>query len=94
MALDDDVEVAELVAHYGAAVVDRVDLEEGRLRPNAAIDVGAGIEVWRRGKRRIEIRGEIANLTNRLNVVNFAGLFSGTAVAPPRSVGVRARVEF
>jgi len=75
-------------------VVDRVDLEEGRIRSNVAIDVGAGIEVWRRGKRRIEIRGEIANLTNRLNVVNFAGLFSGTAVAPPRSVGVRARVEF
>jgi hypothetical protein len=92
--LDDEVDVADLVAHYGAAVVDRVDLEEGRIRPNVTIDCGAGIEIWRRGKRRIEIRGEIANLTNRLNVVNFAGLFSGTAVAPARSAGARARVEF
>jgi len=48
----------------------------------------------RRGARHLEIRGEIANLTNRLNVLNFAGLFSGTAVAPPRSGGVRPRLEF
>jgi hypothetical protein len=30
---------------------------------------------------------------NRVDMIDFAGLFSGTAVAPPRSVGVRARVE-
>jgi outer membrane cobalamin receptor len=91
---DDDLEVDDLVAHYGAAVVDRVDLDAGRIRPGFAIDLGAGMELWRRGARRLEIRGEIANLTNHLNVVNFAGIFSGTAVAPPRSLGVRARVEF
>jgi hypothetical protein len=91
---DDDLEVDDLAAHYGAAVVDRVDLDAGRIRPGFAIDLGAGMELWRRGARRLEIRGEIANLTNHLNVVNFAGIFSGTAVAPPRSLGVRARVEF
>ena len=36
----------------------------------------------------------VVNLTNRLNVINFAGLFSGTAFAPPRTFGVRAQVEF
>jgi len=82
------------VAHFGSAVVDRVDLEGGRVRPNVAIDWGAGVELWRREKRRIELRAEIANLTNRLNVVNFTGLFSGTAVAPPRSANVRVRLEF
>ncbi len=91
---DDDLNVADLAAHYGAAVVDRVDFDAGRLRPSAALDLGGGIEMWRRGARRLEIRAEVANLTNRLNVVNFAGLFSGTAVAPPRSAGVRARMEF
>jgi hypothetical protein len=92
--LDDDEELGELVAHYGADVVSRVDFEAGRLRPNVAIDWGAGIELWRRDKRRIDLRAEIANLTNHLNVVNFAGLFSGTAVTPPRSANVRVRVEF
>ena len=92
--LDDDVDLDDLVAHFGSAVVDRVDLGGGRLRPNVAVDWGAGVELWRRDKRRVELRAEIANLTNRLTVVNFAGLFSGTAVAPPRSANVRVRVEF
>jgi hypothetical protein len=92
--LDDDVDVQDLIAHYGANVVDRVDFAAGRLAASLAIDCGIGIEAWRVGRRRLEIRAEIANLTNRLNVVNFAGLFSGTAVAPPRSLGVRARLDF
>jgi hypothetical protein len=82
------------VAHFVSTVVDRVDLEAGRLRPNVTIDWGAGVELWRRDKRRVELRAEIANLTNRLNVINFAGLFSGTAVAPPRSANVRLRLDF
>ena len=94
VALDDDVEVADLVAHYGSAVVDRVDLQAGRLRPSLSIDCAGGVEIWKRAKRRFEIRGEIANLTDHLNVVNFAGLFSGTAVAAPRSASVRLRFDF
>jgi hypothetical protein len=59
-----------------------------------AIDLGVGVELWRRDRRRLDLRGEIANATNRLNVVNFAGVFSGTAIAPPRAASVRARLEF
>jgi outer membrane cobalamin receptor len=92
--LDDAVDVAELAEHYGSAVVDRVDFEAGRVKANVALDWGAGVELWRRDKRRLELRAEIANLTNHLNVVNFAGLFSGTAVMPPRSASVRARLDF
>ncbi|MCU1386338.1 MAG: TonB-dependent receptor [Acidobacteria bacterium] len=92
--LDEDVDLAGLAAHYGSAVVDRVDIDAGRLRPNVTIDWGGGVELWRRDKRRIELRAEIANVMNRLNVVNLAGLFSGTAVAPPRSANVRVRLEF
>jgi hypothetical protein len=92
--LDDDVDRDELVAHFGSRVVDRVDFDAGRLHPNITVDWAAGVELWRRDKRRVELRAGIANLTNRLNVVNFAGLFSGTAVAPPRSANVRVRLEF
>jgi hypothetical protein len=33
----------------------------------------------------------VRNLTNRFDVINFAGLFSGTAVAAPRNVAVKLR---
>ena len=37
---------------------------------------------------------DVRNLADRLTVINFAGLFSGTALAPPRSVAVRLRADF
>jgi hypothetical protein len=36
----------------------------------------------------------VRNVTNRFDVINFAGLFSGTAVAPPRAFAVRVRADF
>jgi len=92
--LDDDDAVDDRIAHYGQRVVERVDFEEGRVKPNFAIDLGVGVELWRRDGRRLDLRGEIANATDRLNVVNFAGVFSGTAVTPPRAVSIRGRLEF
>ena len=50
--------------------------------------------LWRRNQRQLQFRVEVANLTNRLNVIDFAGIFSGTAIAAPRSVTVGLQVEF
>jgi hypothetical protein len=45
------------------------------------------------GRQQVRVQANAINLTNHLNVINFAGLFSGTALAPPRSYGVRVHVE-
>ncbi len=97
--LPSDIEVDEsgisrLVAEYGQAIVDQVNFNRGRVHPNFSLDANAGFELWKREKQsiRLEIEGE--NLTNRLNLINFEGLFSGTAVAPPRSGNVRVQYEF
>jgi hypothetical protein len=89
---DDDLEDA--VEQYGRRIVDRVDLEAGRVRPSFSIDASVGVQLRRSAAGRIEIQADVRNLTNRLNVINFAGLFSGTALGPPRSVAVRVRVGF
>jgi hypothetical protein len=34
------------------------------------------------------------NLNNRLNVIDFGGLFSGNAIAPDRSVAARLNTSF
>jgi hypothetical protein len=94
VALDGAPELDDLTTHYGSAIVGRVDFEAERLRPTFALDWSGGFELWRRDKRRVEMRAEVANLTDRVNVVNFAGLFSGTAIAPPRSASVRLRMDF
>jgi outer membrane receptor for Fe3+-dicitrate len=84
----------EAVAQYGQRIVDRVDFERGRVRPFASLGGSAGITLVKSAKRTVRVQADVLNLTNRLNVVNFAGLFSGTAIAPPRSVAVRLRAEF
>ena len=84
----------EAVAQYGQRIVDRVDFETGRVRPSLSLDASVGIVVLKTPKRSVRLQADVRNLTERLNVINFAGLFSGTALAAPRSVAVRVRADF
>jgi hypothetical protein len=42
----------------------------------------------------MRLQADVQNFNNRLNVINFAGLFSGTGIAPPRSYNLRLGIEF
>jgi outer membrane cobalamin receptor len=83
-----------LLAHYGAAILDRVNLERGRVRPNLSLDAAVGAELYRKEQRSTTFQIQTTNLNDRVNVINFASLFSGTAVAPPRSVSARLQLTF
>jgi len=82
------------LAQYGARIVDRVDFDAGRLRPSVSMDTSVGVVLARRDTRDLRIQADVRNLTNHLNVINFAGLFSGTAIAAPRSISVRLQATF
>ncbi len=71
-----------------------MNLDRGRVRPSFSLDVAAGLEVYRREQRSASFQIQAANLTDRVNVINFASLFSGTAVAPPPSVSARLKLTF
>ena len=79
---------------FGQKVVDRVNFETGRVKPNASLDIAAGVTVGKWATSALRLQAEVRNLTNRFDVINFAGLFSGTAIAAPRSVAVRVRYDF
>ena len=85
---------AEAVEQFGQRVVDRVNFETGRVRPSASLDLSAGTAVAKWSRGTVRLQAEVRNLTNRLDVINFAGLFSGTALAASRSAAVRLRCEF
>ena len=82
----------DAIEQFGARVVDQVDFERGRVRPFMTVDASAAVAVG--GSRHLRIQVDVLNLTNRLRVINFAGVFSGTALAPPRSVAVRLQAGF
>jgi hypothetical protein len=83
-----------LLQQYGAAIVNQVNLDAGRVRPNFSLDAGAGVEFYKKENRSAVFQIQAANLTDRVNVINFASLFSGTAVGAPRSVSARLRLTF
>ena len=83
-----------LVRQYGVAVVDRADLEKGRVRPSWSLDASIGAVLFSDGERTLRLQADVFNLTDRLNVINFAGLLSGTAVAPRRTVAIRLQAGF
>lgn len=85
---------AGAIAQYGEAMVDRVDFDTGRVRPSLSWDASLGVIVAKTATRSLRVQADVRNLTNQLTVINFAGLFSGAALAPPRSVAVRLRADF
>lgn len=83
-----------LLAQYGPQILSQVNLPRGRVRPSFSVDVAGGAELYRKEQRSAVLQIQVSNLTDRVNVINFASLFSGTAVAPPRSVSARLRLTF
>src|SRR6266481_267809 len=84
----------DLLAAYGQEILNRVDLDRGRVRPNFSLDVAAGAEIYHKESRSAALQIQAANLANRLIVINFASLFSGTALGVPRSVSANLRLTF
>lgn len=88
------LDVNSLLAQFGPEILSRVNLERGRVRPNFSLGAAAGLELYRKEARSLYIQVQTDNLTDRVNVLNFAGLFSGTAVAAPRSASTHLRFNF
>src|ERR1700730_14999748 len=79
---------------YGARIVEQVNFSRNRVKPSCSLDASAGVGVWKHDNVDMRVQADVQNLTNRLNVIDFAGLFSGNAVAPPRSVAIRFETAF
>jgi hypothetical protein len=83
-----------LVAQFGTNIVDRVNFDRGRVRPNFSLNASVGMNLFSSEKRKVLVQADVTNITDRLNVINFDGLLSGTAIAAPRSASARVRIDF
>jgi outer membrane receptor for Fe3+-dicitrate len=84
----------DALAQYGTAMVSRVDFEHGRVRPSLAVGASVGAELYRGDHFSTRLQADATNLNNRLNLMDFGGLFSGNAIAPPRSYALRLQTNF
>jgi hypothetical protein len=84
----------DLLAAFGQQILDRVDFARGRVKPNFSLDIAAGTEIYHKEQRTAGLQIQVANVANRLNLINFTSLFSGTALGEPRSVSASLRLTF
>jgi outer membrane cobalamin receptor len=89
-----DDTIQDAIQQFGEQIVNRVDFDRGRVRPSLALGASAGAELVKKEHMVMRLQADIQNFNNRLNLINFAGLFSGTGIAPPRSYSLRLGIEF
>ena len=82
------------IQQYGPRTVSRVDFAAGRVKASYALDASASLILAKSDDRSLRLQVDVTNLTNHFNVINFAGLFSGTALGAPRTVALRLQARF
>ncbi len=84
----------QALAEYGQAVVDRINFDRGRIKPLLSVNASAGADLYKKEGRALRLQADGENLNNRLNVIDFGGLFSGNAIGPPRSYALKLAATF
>jgi hypothetical protein len=85
---------ADALAEYGTQVVSRINFNRGRTRPVLAVSSSVGVDIYKGDKMNVRFQVDGENLNNRLNVIDFGGLFSGNAIGPARSGTMRLNTSF
>ncbi len=91
---DDDADTGGGEDEFPQQLLHRVDFSRGRLRPNFSLNLSAGVRVMEAEGATVSMQFDVRNLTDRLNLINFSGVFSGTAIAPGRQASFQLRARF
>ncbi len=84
----------QALAEYGPEVLSRVNFARDRVKPTFSLNTSVGADLWTRDNVAMRLQFDVENITDRFNLINFAGLFSGNSVSPPRIYGARLQTTF
>jgi hypothetical protein len=84
----------QALEEYGPQVIARVNFSRGRIYPTTLLSASAGADIYRSDRLNMRFQVDGQNLTNVVNVIDFGGLFSGNAIGPARSFGIRLTTTF
>ena len=75
-------------------VINHLNFDRGRISPYLAENASVGADLYKREKYSIQLQADLQNLSNRIEIIDFGGLFSGNAIAPGRSFALRLSSSF
>jgi hypothetical protein len=79
---------------YGPVVISHLNFNRGRVSPNLTENASLGTDLYKKEKRSVRLQADATNLSNKLQVIDFGGLFSGNAIGPQRSYSLRLVTNF
>ena len=92
--IDGPGDMSFLQQQYGPEILAKVNFERGRVRPSASLDASVGVSLFEADRKTVRVQADVLNLADRLNLINFAGVLSGTAIDAGRNFAIRVNVGF
>ncbi len=89
-----DLTPQQYAATYGQVVIDRLNFKRNRINPYFTQNLSLGADLYKRENLTVRFQGDIANVSNALEVIDFGGLFSGNAIGPARQYTFRLVTTF
>jgi hypothetical protein len=89
-----DGDQEQAAQEYGPDIIDRINFDRGRILPSFQVNASAGADLYSSERVKMRFQADGQNLNNVLDVIDFGGLFSGNAIGPPRSFGLRLTTTF
>lgn len=89
-----DLTPQQYATEYGQTVIDHLNFNRDRIRPYFTQNLSLGADLYQREKLALRFQGDIANVGNALEVIDFGGLFSGNAIGPSRQYTFRLVATF
>jgi len=89
-----DLTPQQYATEFGQVVIDQLNFNRDRISPYLTENTSVGTDVYKRKKRSVKLEADAQNLSNRLEVVHFGGLFSGNAIGPSRQYNFRLVMRY
>jgi hypothetical protein len=89
-----DLTAQQYATEYGQVVINQLNFNRDRISPYFTQNLSVGADIFKREKRTVRLQGDIANVSNALEVIDFGGLFSGNAIGPGRQYTFRMVATF
>ncbi len=89
-----DLTPQQYATEYGPVVINHLNFDRNRIRPYFTQSLSVGVALYQRDNLTVRFQGDIANLSNTLELIDFGGLFSGNAIGPARQYTFRLVTTF
>jgi hypothetical protein len=94
LPFEPDLTPEQYATEYGQVVINHLNFNRDRILPYFTQNLSVGSDLYTRKNLAVRFQGDVANVSNTLELIDFGGLFSGNAIGPGRQYTFRLVTAF